>query len=257
MIKYTTINHLARIHLGLNQNQYAVADSVQKLSSNPRSKNPGWCNAGKQSLADFIGVSRRTVINTINHLEEAGLIERNPSNPKLLRTTEEWFKVVVSWDEYSEKTSQLGVKKLHTEGEKTSQLGVKKFHEKCEETSQPSNNYNNIKDNNIDKGVRPFVNPLSKSLDERRQELIDSMSRQEMHLHHVCRACTKTMSDIPTLIAAWAKENEATQFQSEQHQRNSFKKFVQNSGKKKPFFSPPETSTRMSRPMLKPAGTNG
>ncbi|MCE7997069.1 MAG: hypothetical protein HEP71_34235 [Roseivirga sp.] len=237
-------------------NQYAIADSVQKLSSNPKSKNPGWCNANKQSLADFIQVTRRTVINIVNHLEEVGLIERNPDDVKLLRTSEKWFKVVVSWDEYREKLSQEGVKKVHSKGEKSSRLGVKEFHGKCEKLSQPSDIDNNIKDNDIDKGVRPFVNPLSKSLDERRQELIDSMTRQEMHLHHVCRTSGKSMAELKPLIAAWAKENEATQFQSEQHQRNSFKKFVQNSGKKS-RFSPAPTPTRMSRPMLKPTGTNG
>lgn len=259
MIKYTTINHLARVHLGLSQNQYTIADSIHKLSTNPESKHPGWCSASKVVLAEFIGdVKPRTIVNYINHLVELGLVERDPGNAKRKRTTKLWYDVVINWSDYCENIAHHKVQTLHGKGEKTARDGVQTLHGKGEKFAPPSNS---SKDNSIDsskdKGVRPFVNPLSKSLDERREELISCMTRQEMHLHHVCRTTGKSMTEMPALIAAWAKENEATQFQSEQHQRNSFKKFVTNTNRKS-LYQPAETPTKMSRPMLiRPLLTNG
>lgn len=231
MIKYTTINHEARLLLGLSSNQYAIADSIHKLSTNPKAKQRGWCNASKDALADFLGdVSRRTVINYINHLQELGLVERNESNSKLLRTTEKWYDVVVCWDSYCEKTAQSTVKKLHTKCEKVAHQTVKKLHTKCENSAQPSNSSN---DNKKINRLKPVCgNDLSKSLDERRLELVEFMKTQPSLLLNLERTANVGYSQLEKFMGAWAKENEATQFQSQQHIRNSFKRFVQIASKK-------------------------
>ena len=65
MLKYTTVLHEVKDQLGLTMNEYCVVNSIYRLSANPRSKAAGWSAAKKQNLAEFLGVSRRT-ITTIN-----------------------------------------------------------------------------------------------------------------------------------------------------------------------------------------------
>ncbi|MCO6358192.1 helix-turn-helix domain-containing protein [Roseivirga pacifica] len=234
MIKYTTINHEARLLLGLSSNQFAIADSIYKLSTNPKAKQRGWCNASKDALAEFLGdVSRRTVINYINTLQELGLVERNESNSKLLRTTEKWYDVVVCWDNYCEKTAQDTVKEFHSACEKTAHQSVKELHSKCENFSQPSNNNINSTDNKNINRLKPVCgNDLSKTLDENRVELVEFIKQQPSLLLSLERTTNVGYSQLEKFMSAWAKENEATQFQSQNHIRNSYKRFVQIASKK-------------------------
>ena len=86
--RYTLVLHSARKSLKITINEYVLADSIHKLSSN-RSTVPGWCYASKEHLGKTLGFSRRSIHNMLNSLEKKGLVETNPENGHL-RTTEAW-----------------------------------------------------------------------------------------------------------------------------------------------------------------------
>lgn len=124
--KFTTIYHEPRLKLGLTCNEYCLMDTIYHLSNKKRSAVPGWCYAKKQTLADMLGVSRRSIISLINKLEKLNLIVCSDDR-RHLQPTDRWETEVIDYNYNCEESSQ----------------GVKKVHSKCEESSQPSNKDNN------------------------------------------------------------------------------------------------------------------
>ena len=90
--RYTLVLHSARKSLKITINEYVLADSIHKLSSN-RSTVPGWCYASKEHLGKTLGFSRRSIHNMLNSLKKKGLIEIQEENGHL-RTTEAWREAV-------------------------------------------------------------------------------------------------------------------------------------------------------------------
>ena len=86
--RYTIILHAARKKLGITLNEYCLADTIHKLSSN-RSSVPGWCYAGKERLAKGLGFSRQSIHTMINKLKKFNVVEVEPETG-YLRTTEVW-----------------------------------------------------------------------------------------------------------------------------------------------------------------------
>ena len=86
--RYTLILHSARKQLDITINEYCLADTVHKLSSN-RSSVPGWCYASKEQLGATLGVSRQSIHNMINSLKGKDLVEVQPDTG-YLRTTDHW-----------------------------------------------------------------------------------------------------------------------------------------------------------------------
>lgn len=86
--RYTVILHAARKKLGITINEYCLADTVHKLSSN-RSSVPGWCYASKEHLGEGLGFSRQSIHNMINSLKEKELLELDESTG-YIRTSEKW-----------------------------------------------------------------------------------------------------------------------------------------------------------------------
>ncbi|MFM9726209.1 hypothetical protein ACKI1L_37425, partial [Streptomyces scabiei] len=78
----------ARKKLGITINEYCLADTVHKLSSN-RSSVPGWCYASKEHLGEGLGFSRQSIHNMINSLKEKELLELDESTG-YIRTSEKW-----------------------------------------------------------------------------------------------------------------------------------------------------------------------
>ena len=85
---YTLVLHAARKKLKITVNEYCLADSIHKLSSN-RSTVPGWCYASKEHLGQSLGFSRQSIHNMLNTLKKQGLIEIQ-EDTGYLRTTEAW-----------------------------------------------------------------------------------------------------------------------------------------------------------------------
>ena len=86
--RYTLVLHYARKKLGITINEYCLADTIHKLSSN-RSSVPGWCYASKERLATGLGFSRQSIHTMINKLKKLNLVEVDPETT-YLRTTEVW-----------------------------------------------------------------------------------------------------------------------------------------------------------------------
>jgi len=122
-LQYTIINHVARKKLGLTLLEYSIIDSIYNLSNNPR--NNGYSTASKQYIADWLGCSKRSVINTIAKAINQGLVEKpaelRSAQDSRLRTTQKWYDNVIM-NNTGEIISQT--KKIH---HKTAKL-VKKFH---------------------------------------------------------------------------------------------------------------------------------
>lgn len=92
-INYTTIHHNSRKELGLSMVEYAIADLIYNLQNHTRSRLRGWCYASKPTMAALLGVSRRTVFNTIDALVKKEIAERNDKG--YLKTTDKWYKTAV------------------------------------------------------------------------------------------------------------------------------------------------------------------
>ena len=90
--RYTLVLHLARKILKLTINEYCLADTIHKLSSN-RSAVPGWCYASKDHLGNSLGFSRRSIHRIIDRLKTKKIIEVD-FETGYLRTTELWRKHV-------------------------------------------------------------------------------------------------------------------------------------------------------------------
>lgn len=145
-IRYTVVLHDPRLELKLSVAEYCIADSIYHLSNNPSSKLQGWCYASKETLADFIGITPRSVYNILNKLISIGLVDKD-DDTKHLRTTQLWYDKVVLMElktEY-EKTSQC-MNKVQKECKESSVKGMKKFQSDYEKTSHYNNTittYNN------------------------------------------------------------------------------------------------------------------
>lgn len=141
VLQYTTINHIARKKLGITNNEYCLADSYYHLSKNPAFQEKG-CVAADQQIADFIGVTRRTIISLRKHLIAKGIViqVQNPTLTGGYITTKKW------WDEV------VGVKILHSECEDISQ-GCEDISQGCEDSSHNNNIYNNTDNKTIKKNT--------------------------------------------------------------------------------------------------------
>ena len=87
---FTTIMHEPRLKYELSQNDYCIADVIYHLSHNPRGSIIGWCYASRQSIGNFFGISRPTVIKSIKKLKEKGLIEVHKETD-YLKATSLWY----------------------------------------------------------------------------------------------------------------------------------------------------------------------
>ena len=96
--RFTTIYHPIRIELDLSVNEYVVIDSVHQLSHKP--SHP-WCTQSKDDIAEYTGISRRTVFRAIEAGLEKGLIEKNERGD--VRSTDHWIETVML---YKQKTAK-------------------------------------------------------------------------------------------------------------------------------------------------------
>lgn len=118
---HTTITHSIKRSFGISCEAYILADIIYHLQNNKTSKISGWFYGSRESLADLLGVSKRTVVYIINSLVEKGLIERD-DRTAYLRTTIKWDEAFVA----------QGVQNLHSRGAKSALGGGAK--------SAPNNN---------------------------------------------------------------------------------------------------------------------
>lgn len=199
--QYTTILYRVKRKLKLTANEYLIADSIDKLSNNAKFQ---WCEATRKELANFQGISRRSVISIIQRLEKKGLIEINEQT-KGLRTTKKWIEIVVL-----EKSAKIAhrVKKLHPQGEETSQ-------QQSEETSPPSYNSNNS--NNSNNNVKSVVNYFfelkgwadkDKEFYQKKKIIYSRFTRPAKELLYLCEDNLEEAKECLKKVANWAMSRE-------------------------------------------------
>lgn len=105
-LNYTTINHDARVRLGLTINEYCVIDLIHNLATNPKNAQMGWCYARKETLAGYLDLGRATVFRAINKGLSLGLLEKHPDQPALIKATSNWFdEVMIKFESQNETAS--------------------------------------------------------------------------------------------------------------------------------------------------------
>jgi hypothetical protein len=159
--KYTTILHEVRTKLGLTMNEYAVADLVHKLSTNPKGSIQGWCYASKPYIGKVLGLSEQSIHSILRSLLGAGLIEKHPET-KHLRATEKWFNAAVV-SEFSQTEETLASADATTTKDSLATLNQQDLgtlknlepipKETLARSTQESLANNNSLDNNTDKEV--------------------------------------------------------------------------------------------------------
>jgi hypothetical protein len=91
----TTIDQEIRKSIGLDMNEYAIADYIYYKCTNPNGKVKGWCYASRQKIADEFGFKKQTIIRIIDRLIEKEFVQKHPIT-KHLKTTKKWFRKVAS-----------------------------------------------------------------------------------------------------------------------------------------------------------------
>jgi len=96
MLVYTNIQHKFRKDNGITNNEYILADMVYHLSK----MESGWCFANRETLASYMGMSKRTIINLIKNMYEKGFIEIEEKTNNV-RTSKKWQRVYFNQGELS------------------------------------------------------------------------------------------------------------------------------------------------------------
>lgn len=88
--KTSTIDHDARIRMGLSMNDYVLLDHIYRTQTSPKygGKNGGWCEITFDVISTFFGISKGGISGIFKKLTDAGLME---VSGKKRRATEKWF----------------------------------------------------------------------------------------------------------------------------------------------------------------------
>ena len=115
----------ARRALDISRDEYALCSYVLYRQASSRADVPGWCCDSKDSIADFVGVTRPGLYKMIDRMERKGLMETNPVNG-VIRTTAVFMDAENGCKQslHSEKTDRKQslhstVNKVYTPGAKT------------------------------------------------------------------------------------------------------------------------------------------
>jgi len=94
-VRYSIVLYGPRKRLGITAYEFMVADIIHRLGGGPQSRTlGGYCFASKSSIAEMMGINKKTVDRAVSSLASAGLIEKHPSQKALVRTTAKWFNEV-------------------------------------------------------------------------------------------------------------------------------------------------------------------
>lgn len=164
-LNYTNIIHSVRLELGLDMNEYAVADAIYHLSNNPKSDYVGWCYASKTRLGSDLGLCERTVHTIIQNLLTKGLIEKH-NETKHLRTTSLWYsKVIVKDTAETAPTLQQVQEDSNSFTPKAAETAVDTL-----QKLQSINIYNNNKDNKNKEIYKEKENSVNQTLKQKKSK---------------------------------------------------------------------------------------
>ncbi|BDD12577.1 hypothetical protein FUAX_50090 (plasmid) [Fulvitalea axinellae] len=93
MLQYTHIRHNVRLKLRISWEEYALCDYVHFRSNSPRAKGRQ-CLDSRVEIADFLGVSPRTLTDMIAKMQAKGLITRSATAKYGLKPGPRWTKAM-------------------------------------------------------------------------------------------------------------------------------------------------------------------
>lgn len=127
--KFTHIHHPVRIAMGLTCNEYAVFDIYYKSQTHPDYTVDGWAKNSYKEIGDFLGMSKSTVFGIVERGVAWDLLEVNPAEPELKRTTPTWYNVAYIEDpEGMVKSGAIvNVRRSETERSETERQAVQKM----------------------------------------------------------------------------------------------------------------------------------
>ncbi len=89
-VTYNMIIHQAREEFKLNVLEYAIVDTIDKLSRSDKGILAGrWCFSKHENLGKCMGVSKKTIDRMLPGLLKKKLLEKD-ERTKWLRTTDRW-----------------------------------------------------------------------------------------------------------------------------------------------------------------------
>jgi uncharacterized phage protein (TIGR02220 family) len=91
--RYTNIQHGPRLQIGVSPNEYCVLDLYYQSQTNPKYSVDGYAQNSYAEIGGFLGFNKATVFKMVDRFVAAGLMEVDPANPSLKRTTEAWYGV--------------------------------------------------------------------------------------------------------------------------------------------------------------------
>lgn len=201
IINYTTINHTARLKLGITNTEYVFLDLVCNLSNDPRFNR--WCFAKKTKLAAMAEISETHAHRLIskfttgkyrlgnNILTCPLLLEKDPIT-KNIRTTPLWYETVVIKKELLHQYRE-DRKQKETSSQKAKDVPPNRIVGESNDfaASISQTNDNVKKDLNYFMGRWKEINQLNyekffkvKAQREAEQKLLDSLGEENLDLLH-------------------------------------------------------------------------
>jgi hypothetical protein len=170
---YNCIINGFRKALNISITEYVILDAIYHLANN--TKYGGWAIISRQNLANQYDISKRSVINIINALEQKGLVIRNKETNYLragdvycdmMQNKDKWIIASTSNETFISGKIE-GVQNLHGGVQNLHGGGAKIAHNKY-----INNNNNNINNNTLVKtiekppSVSKFIPPTKQQVEE-------------------------------------------------------------------------------------------
>ena len=181
---YTTIIHPIRKALMLSINEYCVMETIR--ANQAKKEFDYYCVLANEQIADELDVSKRTIINAKNALEQKGYIERKKNSTKC-RVVDEVIDLFILSKNFkfmkmkdvnnyfaSGKPFDVLNRVQNLQGEKVAPLRVKKLHPKGEKVAPNTNNTNN----NTNRDTKTPFEILFKSWCELKEEFISDKKKR-------------------------------------------------------------------------------
>ncbi len=144
---YTTIIHPVRIELDITPYEYMLADIIFRSQGNPAYSVNGWCTINFNVIANFIGVSKRTIMNAAKNLKKLDILKME-GNKK--RVTKKWHEAFTKVQKLHPKSADIALSNTNpspTDSASFSPQKVQKLHLKGANVAH-INRRNRIKSNN-------------------------------------------------------------------------------------------------------------
>ena len=93
----------------MDNDAYAILDTVYRLCTNPEAPVKGWCSAKRNWFVENLMIPRTTLWRKVDHLIESDLLDEHPDTGHL-KTTRRWNKAqpnVVTADQEEAEASEL------------------------------------------------------------------------------------------------------------------------------------------------------